>query len=371
LTARLNYLLLSCQAASAALIFEVKVASIFKKKHFWGSLIAIILLAYCLKDIHPDSVRLLSERVNFYYLIPALLMEFAINIFKAWRWRTIVEKTRKISLSRIIPLFSAGQVINIIMPALTGQVGRLLLFARKEGMSKSYVFSTIVIEVLFDSISLLIFIFLLSLASFVLPPQYRSIGYIIAIATLALIALLYLILHFQKPIGYLGKKVMRGRWPGLYITLKKFAYSFTRGIEMLRSSQYFLRTLLLSLSSWASHALVIYFLFKSFGFELPIISAIVVMVINTVALMIPITPGNAGTFELAVVASLLAFKIVKSDAVLFALALHILDLIPIFVMGLLFLRSEKMTLREIEAEGEKEELLGQVEMSDMPAGEEK
>jgi uncharacterized membrane protein YbhN (UPF0104 family) len=107
--------------------------------------------------------------------------------------------------------------------------------------------------------------------------------------------------------------------------------------------------------------MVIYFLFESFGFEFPIIMAVVVMVINTIVLMVPITPGNAGTFELAVVAPLLAFKVVKSDAVLYALALHILDFIPIFVMGFFFLHTERMTLKEIKEEGEKEEVLEQVE----------
>jgi uncharacterized protein (TIRG00374 family) len=345
--------------------------SIFKKKLFWGSIIAIILLAYCFKDIRLSEVRTLIERVDFYYLIPALAMEFLMIVFKALRWRTIVEKTKKIPVFRIIPLFSAGQVINIVMPALTGQVGRLLLFAKKEKMSKTYVFSTIVIEILFDSITMLFFIFFLSMASFVIPPEYRSVSYIIAVATAALFALLYLILHFQEAIGRVGRKVMRGRWPGLYITLKKFSYSFTRGIEMLRSSQYFLRTLLLSFGSWVSHVFVIYFLIKSFGLDLPLISAVVIMVINTVALMIPITPGNAGTFELAVVAALMAFKIAKSDAVLFALALHMLDLIPIFLMGWFFFRAEKMTLKEIEAEGEKEEFLGQVDTPEPVIGEDK
>ncbi|SYZ73979.1 conserved membrane hypothetical protein [Candidatus Zixiibacteriota bacterium] len=334
--------------------------SIFKKKQLWGSLIAVILLAYCLKDIRLTDMENLASRVNFYYLLPALAMEFAMIIFKALRWQTIVEKTKKIKVFRIISLFSAGQVLNIVMPALTGQVGRLLLFAKKEGLSKSYVFSTIVIEILFDSISLMIFIFGLSMASFVLPPQYRSLTYIIAIATGILIVALYLFLHYQETVGMKLRGILRGRWPGFYITLRKFGKSFSRGLELLRSSQYFLRTLLLSLCAWASHVVVIFFLFKSFGFQLPLITAVVVMVINTVALMIPITPGNAGTFELAVVATLMAFKmIVRSDAVLFSLALHVLDLIPIFVLGFLFLHSERMSLREIEAEGEKEKFLDQ------------
>lgn len=338
----------------------------------WGSLIAIILLGYCLKDIRLSDMENLAHRVNFYYLLPALAMEFAMIIFKALRWQTIVEKTKKIGVFRIISLFSAGQVLNIVMPALTGQVGRLLLFAKKEGLSKSYVFSTIVIEILFDSISLMIFIFGLSMASFVLPPEYRSLTYIIAVATALLIIVLYLFLHYQEAAGRRLRGLLRGRWPGFYITLRKFGKSFSRGLELLRSSHYFLRTLLLSLCAWASHVIVIYFLFKAFGFDLPLIPAIVVMVINTVALMIPITPGNAGTFELAVVATLMAFKkIVRSDAVLFSLALHVLDLIPIFVLGFFFLHSERMTLKELEAEGEKERFLDQDNADGLSVTEEK
>jgi len=335
--------------------------SILKKKHFWGIVIAVILLAYCLKDVHLHDIRELFSRVNFYYLIPALTIEFMMIVFRALRWRTIVGKTKRIGVLRVIPLYSAGQVLNIILPALTGQVGRLLLFSKKESLSKSYVFSTIVIEILFDAISLLIFVFLLSMVSFVLPPEYRTISYAIGVVTFTLFATLYLILHFKEGIGKFGRRLMRGRWPGLYITLKKFSYSFTRGIDLLHSGHYFLRTLFLSLLAWFSHVIVIYCLFRSFGFDLPLASAVVVMVINTLALLVPITPGNAGTFELVVAAALMAFKIIKSDAALFALALHILDLIPIFLMGGLFFRAEKMSLKEIETEGEKEKFLNQVD----------
>jgi len=330
--------------------------SFLKKKQFWGSIIAVLLLAYCVKDIRGDDINHLYERVNFYYLIPAILSQFVMIIGKGVRWGTIIEKHKKLSFLKLIPLFSAGQVLNIVMPALTGQVGRLLLFARKAELTKTYVFSTIVIEVLFDAISLVFFIFLLSTAAFAFPAEYRQIGFLISIITAAALVLLYLILHFQDQIGVVGRKLLRGRWPGIYISLRKFSRSFTRGIELLRSTQYFARTLVFSLLAWFAHVLVIYFLFRAFGFELPIFAAVVLMVINTVALMVPITPGNAGTFELVIVAPLLAYKVVKSDAVLFALALHIIDLLPIFVLGFMFLHTERMTLKEIKAEGEREEL---------------
>jgi len=331
----------------------------YKRKEFWGTIIAVVLLAFCAKGISMDDIKALSHRVNYYYLIPALLMEFALIVFKAIRWKVIVEKTKKLNVLRVIPLYSAGQVINIVMPALTGQVGRLLLFSKKAGLTKTYVFSTILLEVLFDAISLLALIFLLSMA-FAFPQEYRSVSYIIAFVTIGVFVGLYSLLHFKDQLGIIGRRSFRDRWPGFYITLRKFSRSFYRGIDLLRSTQYFSRTLIYSFASWLAHILVVYFLFKSFGFELPFAVAIMIMVINTVALMVPITPGNAGTFEWAVVAPLLAFKIAKSDAILYALALHILDLIPIFVMGLLFFRTERMTLKEIKEEGKKEEVLEEV-----------
>ncbi|MEE8576934.1 MAG: lysylphosphatidylglycerol synthase transmembrane domain-containing protein, partial [candidate division Zixibacteria bacterium] len=127
---------------------------IFKKKQFWGTLVAVLLLAYCFKDVRPEHIRSLSHRLEIIFLIPAIVCSFLFILTKALRWRLMVSQQRKIPVGRVITLYSAGQILNIVMPALTGQVGRLFLFARTEGLRKTFVFSTIVLEVLFDAISL-------------------------------------------------------------------------------------------------------------------------------------------------------------------------------------------------------------------------
>ena len=250
-------------------------------------------------------------------------------------------------------------MLNIIMPALTGQVGRLFLFARSEGLKKSFVFSTIVLEILFDAISLIIVLVVTSLA-FVLPDKYRPAGYIISGVVVVLLIVLYLILHYQRAIEEIGRNKLRDRWPGTYIGLRKFIRSFTQGINLLRSSQHFLGSLAYSLASWITHTLVVYFLLRSFGFDLPE-AAMTVMIINTLALMIPITPGNAGTFEFAVSTSLAAFpEVGRSDAVLFALALHLIDLLPISALGFIFLRSERVSITDLKSEHEDQDIFDKV-----------
>jgi len=131
------------------------------------------------------------------------------------------------------------------------------------------------------------------------------------------------------------------------VGVRKFLRSFTQGIQTLRSSQRIATAMALSFLVWLTHIVVIYCLIRSFGYDLPLGAAATVMIVNTLALMVPITPGNAGTFEVAVSTSLAAFSIPRSDAVLIALSLHLVDLLPLIAFGAGILRSEKESIKEI------------------------
>ena len=98
----------------------------WKSKQFWGTVVAIALLGYCVKDITLDELRILSQRVDYWYLLPAVFCTFLFVILRALRWQLMVSQHKKIKAPRIIALYSAGQVLNIVMPVLTGQVGLLL-----------------------------------------------------------------------------------------------------------------------------------------------------------------------------------------------------------------------------------------------------
>jgi hypothetical protein len=287
------------------------------------------------------------------------LATFAFYLLRALRWRLILSTQKKIGMVRAVTLYSAGQVLNSMMPALTGQVGRIFLFASKEDLRKTFVFSTIVLELLFDAMSLVVLLLLTSLA-FTFPSEYRAIGIVTTAATVIALVGLYLIIHFQAGLEEFGRRRFRSRWPGVYVTFKKFIRSFVKGVKLLRSSQHLFGSLLFSVGSWVSHLLVVYFLFIAFDFGLPFATAAVVMLLNQVAVMVPITPGNAGTFEIVVSTSLAAFSIGRSDAVLFALALHLLDLLPVFVLGFIFMRQERALIRRIKEQHQDEIIFDQL-----------
>jgi len=335
-------------------------AGFWKKKQFWGALIGIVLLGYCVKDIRLAELESLAHRVNAYYLIVAALTGFVFLWLKGIRWRGIVAQQKRVPMVRAVTLYSVGQLLGIVMPALTGQVGRILLFSRKEGFRKTFTFSTLVLEVLFDAVSLIVFMFVTSLA-FAFPVRYRYLSFVVAGVTVAVLILLYMVLHFQGRLEGLGRKHLRERWPGFYIGSMKFLRSFAQGIELLRSSQHMAGSLSLSLAVWTAHMLVVWFLIRAFALPLPFAAAAVVMIVNTIVLMVPITPGNAGTFEIAVSTSLAAFSVGRSDAVLFALALHLVDLMPVFLYSFVYLHIDKTSLKEIKATEKEQTLLERID----------
>lgn len=317
------------------------------------------LLAFCLKDVTVTEVSALLSRLDFLKLIPAVVGAFLFMIFRGMRWKLMIQKHKDFRIIHALSLYSAGQMLNMAMPMLTGQVGRMFLFNKKAGLKKTIVFSTVILEVLFDAIALITFLVLISLA-FAFPDEYRGLSIALALVTAFVLIMLYVLLHYRDNLDGFLRRTSRARWPGFYITIHKFIMSFTKGIEMLKSTQHMAGCLMYSFLSWGMHTISIYYLLNAFGLHLPIATAATVMVVNTLAMMIPITPGNAGTFEIAVSSSLSAFSVGRSDAVLFALALHLMDMMPIFLLGFYFTKIEHISLREIKKAHEKENLLDEV-----------
>jgi uncharacterized protein (TIRG00374 family) len=341
-------------------------ANILKKKQFWGGLIALAILFYLFYDLDLTRTLQLCRTLDIRFILPVLICTTLLVVFKAWRWKVIVSRTRKIFFWPTLSLYATSQLIGVLLPALTGQAGRIILFSRKGNFSKTYAFSTVFLEVVFDAAGLL-FLMVLSSSVFVFPHQYRFISYIIGGATFLMLTLFYASLHYQQRLEDYGYKKIRPRSPKAFLVIRKFLRSFNDGISIMKHTDKMFMLSILTILSWASHIAAIYFLFFLFKFNLPVWAAVVVIIVNYLALMIPITPGNVGSFQLAVVASLNIFSIHKTEAVLFSVMLYVADMIPMVIMSAFFLFREHFAISDISGD---KELIAEVEQmvveQDMP-----
>jgi len=331
--------------------------SFFKKKQFWGGVIAAAILFFLFYDLDLPRTVEIARQLKGGYLIPALACTTFLVFFKASRWRTIISRVRRVLFWPTVFLYATSQVIGVVLPALTGQAGRVIFFAKNADFTKTYAFSTIFLEVVLDGAGLII-LMLLSSSVIVFPREYRFISYIIGGATLFVFILFYASLHFQEQLESYGYNRIRRRSVRTFLTLRKFLRSFNDGISILRSSDKLLVIVFFTFMSWASHIGSVYFLFRVFDLQLPLTAAVVVIIINYLALMVPITPGNLGSFQLAVVGSLNIFSIPKTEAVLFSVILYVIDMVPMFALSSFFLFREHFSISEVS---EDKKLMKEVE----------
>lgn len=285
---------------------------------FWGTDPREILAAF--RNIEPI------------YFIPVVVGILGMPVVRSLRLKYILDLEHKVTQRRIFAIYNVGQLLNQVLPALTGQVGRVILFARTLGITKTFAFTMVILEVLFDGLTLLMLIF--GASTLIVMPQWMLRGEaVILIACIALFAFFYFALH------------RRGREPNPNSWFRRHApqrliqewdnarTSFLAGLNMLRSARHLVVVILLSIVSWLSHALVVFFLLHAFGFEFELWVALVVLIVNTLAIMIPVTPGNIGTLQFACIVGLGFFGVPKDTALGFSLLLHAAEIVPVFALG--------------------------------------
>ncbi|MCI0329376.1 MAG: flippase-like domain-containing protein [candidate division Zixibacteria bacterium] len=324
-----------------------------KYQKFWGIPVSLVVLAIVLRDIRLPRVWETAKELRPQYLLLVLAIEFLIPVFRAARWRAIIAAHQPVKFLRIFSVYTVGVLANLLLPLLAGVAVRLWLLARRVKVPKTFAFSTMLLEVLFDAFSLIIFMYAASFI-FRFPDSFVRIESIVFGAVVILFSVFYLSLLHRKWFFGLPEKLMGWLPERVRNKLGRLFSSFTAGLASLKSTRHLVFVVLFSLASWTAQAGVIYGLSFAFGYSLPPYAAVLVMIINTLAIMIPITPGNVGVFQLATLFSLGLFGIPKEEALSFGIVLHFFDILPAAVLGSYFMVREHLSVQELEKQAPKE-----------------
>jgi uncharacterized protein (TIRG00374 family) len=269
-----------------------------------------------------------------------------IAFVRSQRWKYIIDPGKKIGTWDIFSTFSIGMMMNLLLPALTGQVARVFLLAKKEEIKKTFAFTSVVLEVLFDAIILIGLLVVVS-SFFVLPDYLTSWWHFAALVVVVVSVALFWISRGHKSAT---EKLKEGRFKKLDSFRDKIndiRTTFVYGLKMLRSSKHLALVTGLTITSWSLQALMVYLLIEAFKLNIDLWGAVVIMVINTVMVMIVITPVNIGTFQLACVFALSLFGIDKQTALSFSIVLHAFNYLPPVLLGWLFSLKEGLSIKKL------------------------
>ena len=320
--------------------------TLIKRKRFWAAILAFVLIVYLFRDFNFREVWNIIININFWYLIPLSIAELSIAFVRSQRWKYIIDPGKKIGTWDIFSTFSIGMMMNLLLPALTGQVARVFLIAKKEEIKKTFAFTSVVLEVLFDAIVLIGLLLVVS-TFYVIPDYLTSWWHFGALAVvLVSIALFWLSRHHKDA----DEQIKKGRFDqvnSLTERLRDIKTTFIYGLKMLRSSKHLFLVTGLTIISWSIQAFMVYLLIAAFGLQIDLWGAVVIMVINTVMVMVVVTPVNIGTFQLACVFALSLFGIDKQTALSFSIVLHAFNYIPPVFLGWMFSLKEGLSIKKL------------------------
>lgn len=320
-----------------------------RKKIIRISFAVALLIAsvyYTIKDI--DLYKLWYYIVNADYLW--VILSVPVMIISHWlraiRWRTMLQPVIKNANTwNLFSAVMAGYAVNNVIPR-GGEFLRPYVFARRQKISYTSVFATIIVERFLDLIILLLMFAGVWLA---FSDQLKA-----ALPTLqaekllmpVLIIIAVIILSFYPPLVRMVLKVIvRPLSMNLYNRISEMFEKFARGFAIIRKPTQYLRLTVESLSIWLMYTVPMLLMFYSFGFEqepysLGVSDAILLLVISGIAFTISPTPGALGVYHFLIQNTLVKLYGVNPAAALaYATVTHGIGyLVQVGIGGLFLLR---------------------------------
>ncbi|MEW5700919.1 MAG: lysylphosphatidylglycerol synthase transmembrane domain-containing protein [Candidatus Zixiibacteriota bacterium] len=323
-----------------------------RRKAIIGTLISVIFLYLAFRKVDYGDLWRALQGVRWVYLIPNIVLVVAVMWLRAWRWQLILRPVGDVSYNRVFSATMIGFMVNNVLPARLGEIARAVSLGLKTGLSRSATLATIIVERIYDSFTLLLFLWLVfafsRISELTEVERIRDVGWIFLAVNVAL--LVFLILLQVRNAGVV--RWMR-RISGIFsVRIQQIAgeivEKFARGLTMHHNMPTTVGVVVLSLVIWFILGISNYFVFLAFGFDhLPIEASFVVLVVVSLLISVPNSPGFVGVFHWGVQISLQIYGIQKSEALAVALVLHAAQYLPITLMGLYYLRKEHLRLSTV------------------------
>ncbi len=320
-----------------------------KSLHFWlGVLISLLFLYFALKGQRLDEVGEAIKEANYWWLIPAVAVYFVAVILRTYRWHFLLRPIKVLPLRDLFPVVVIGYMGNNIFPLRAGELIRAYVLKRKEAVSATASLATIIVERIFDGITMLIFVF----ATLPLVPANKALRQIIPFASLLFFGTLFLFLviasspeRFKRIYEWFINHLIPHRFQE---PVRGLLDRFIEGLEVLRRGQDILLVLLVSVALWLVESAKYWFVMQGFPFHRPFYVLVFTTAIVNLATSIPSSPGYLGTFELTGIWSLRLFGVAQKVATSFILVLHAALWFPITALGFFFMWRESLTWRELQ-----------------------
>ena len=317
-----------------------------------GTVISAACVWWAMREVRPaevwDALRRADYR-GFLALMGLTLLGFWI---RAFRWRWLLSTPRPVSLDSLYSATMIGFMANNLFPLRVGEFVRAWALGRRENLSKTTVFATVVVERVVDMITLLaifgVALLLHPISASTEAGRLTSAGAgLLVLSCVGLTGFLVAIERSPRLLGILVEKITRPLPEHFGRRAVQALQQFVEGLGLFRDLPRLLWVFLLSFVMFLAFAMGLQVGMWALGLGVPWYGGLIMLVITAIGIMVPAAPGYVGTLNLACVAGLALFSVGKERAVPFSWFYWAGQWLPVSLVGLYYLRREGLTLRSL------------------------
>jgi uncharacterized protein (TIRG00374 family) len=326
-----------------------------KPKTVIGILISVVFLYLALRRIHLSELATALKQCDYLYVIPGVLLVLFIQVLRSIRWHYLLKPIKKVSFKNLFSATMIGLMANNIFPARAGEFVRAKIIGDDENISKSSAFATLVIERVFDGLTILLILLLTFLTvdlskklSADVAGNLKQVAYGVLGFYFLVIIFILLVVYCYDTAERIVSFFLRPFPDSVSNYANKILDSFREGLKIEKGFKNILLIISYSLLLWTLSVFPVYILLIGFGHPLPIEASFVTLIMLFFATIIPAAPGYVGTYHAGVMYALTLYGLSESVGFSVAVVLHMMNFFPIVIAGFIALWIKNISIETIE-----------------------
>lgn len=313
-----------------------------------GFAISAFFIYLALPGLHFREVWSTLRSANYWWLLPGVAVFFVGLWVRTWRWHYMLRTIKPVPLTTLFPLVCIGYFGNNVFPFRAGEVLRSYLLKREEDISFVSSLTTVLIERIFDGLTMLLFVFLALPFVPAIPPFYRQLVTMLTVLLLAATAVfIWMAMRPQRVTRFYDFFAVRLLSKRFRPAVDGFYERFMEGLGSLSSGTDVLMIFFTSVIIWLLETVKYWFVMQAFDFH---VSFLVLMLMNglvNLATTLPSAPGYIGTFDTPGIETLAAFGVNRSVAASYTFTLHLALWLPVTVVGAYFFWRKQLQWNDV------------------------
>lgn len=305
---------------------------------FFSVGIGIFWLVYRKQDINELKNALLQA--NYLWIFISLILGLLSHISRAIRWNLLIYPLGY--KPKVINSFFSVMIMylsNMAIPR-SGEIVRCGVLGKTENIPVSKLLGTVVTERIIDFVMLfiLLVIVLFTQMHVVIEmlennPEINSNLNKLLSSTPILAGMFVFFIFLLFGIYKFRHKIQHFK---IYKKLRDIIKGFADGIKSILKMKRRLEFIAHSVFIWVLYFVMIFIVFRSFGFteHLGVLSGLTVFVMSAFGMVAP-SPGGIGTWHFMVIQTLMIYGVSKPDAGAFAFASHESMTLMMIIVGVL------------------------------------